>query len=170
MSESTPLVVCDAGPLIHLDELGCLDLLDDFPLILISPAVEREVEQHRPSALTKLAEHSVRKVAVARPIGPDLVALAKLLPLHAGELEALQVALECEANLFLTDDTAARLAARNLSLTAKGTIGVLVRAIRRKRRSKAEVVQIIQSIPERSTLHVKASLLERVVQEIESSS
>ena len=25
-----PLVVCDAGPLIHLDEIGCLDLLTDF--------------------------------------------------------------------------------------------------------------------------------------------
>lgn len=23
-------VVCDAGPLIHLDEAGCLDLLADF--------------------------------------------------------------------------------------------------------------------------------------------
>jgi len=25
-----PEVVCDAGPLIHLDELDCLDLLTDF--------------------------------------------------------------------------------------------------------------------------------------------
>jgi hypothetical protein len=30
---STP-VVCDAGPLIHLDEVGCLDLLD---LVLQNP-------------------------------------------------------------------------------------------------------------------------------------
>ena len=26
-------VVCDAGPLIHLDELGCLDLLTDFQTV-----------------------------------------------------------------------------------------------------------------------------------------
>ena len=24
------VAVCDAGPLIHLDELGCLQLLDEF--------------------------------------------------------------------------------------------------------------------------------------------
>jgi hypothetical protein len=29
-----PLVVCDAGPLIHLDELGCMDLLLDFSEVL----------------------------------------------------------------------------------------------------------------------------------------
>jgi hypothetical protein len=28
-------VVSDAGPLIHLDELACLELLDDFKSILI---------------------------------------------------------------------------------------------------------------------------------------
>jgi hypothetical protein len=29
-AESPLAVVCDAGPLIHLDELSCLDLLADF--------------------------------------------------------------------------------------------------------------------------------------------
>ncbi len=28
--QPTPLVVCDAGPLIHLDEVGCLDLLRGY--------------------------------------------------------------------------------------------------------------------------------------------
>ena len=31
----TPPVVCDAGPLIHLDELGALDLLGDFSKVLV---------------------------------------------------------------------------------------------------------------------------------------
>jgi hypothetical protein len=30
---SIPRVVCDAGPLIHLHELGCLELLADFPAV-----------------------------------------------------------------------------------------------------------------------------------------
>jgi hypothetical protein len=42
-----PLVVCDAGPLIHLDESGCLDLLSDFSEVLVPEAVWREVRQHR---------------------------------------------------------------------------------------------------------------------------
>ncbi|HUP25546.1 MAG TPA: hypothetical protein VNB06_21720 [Thermoanaerobaculia bacterium] len=43
-------VVCDAGPLIHLDEVGCLDLLLDFSAILVPEAVGAEVELHRPEA------------------------------------------------------------------------------------------------------------------------
>lgn len=39
------LVVCDAGPLIHLHELGCLELLADFPTVLVPETVWREVEQ-----------------------------------------------------------------------------------------------------------------------------
>ena len=44
-------VVCDAGPLIHLDELDSLDLLRDFGSVLIPDLVWQEVEHHRPSAL-----------------------------------------------------------------------------------------------------------------------
>jgi hypothetical protein len=32
-------LVCDAGPLIHLEELGCLDLLRDFAAVLVPDAV-----------------------------------------------------------------------------------------------------------------------------------
>lgn len=39
MDENEPrtirVVVADAGPFIHLDELGCLDLLADFKEVLI---------------------------------------------------------------------------------------------------------------------------------------
>ena len=31
MTETTADVICDAGPVIHLDELSCLELLVDFP-------------------------------------------------------------------------------------------------------------------------------------------
>ena len=45
--QGPPLVVCDAGPLIHLDELEALDLLADFAEVLVPDAVWREVE-HSP--------------------------------------------------------------------------------------------------------------------------
>jgi hypothetical protein len=47
------VVVCDAGPLIHLDELDCLDLVGDFPEMLVPEAVWHEVLRHRPAALDK---------------------------------------------------------------------------------------------------------------------
>ena len=51
MSRSSLDIVCDAGPLIHLDELECLDLLTDFKCVLVPEQVWQEVEQHQPSAL-----------------------------------------------------------------------------------------------------------------------
>ena len=35
MIKLIPKVVCDAGPIIHLDELNCLDLLADFQEIIV---------------------------------------------------------------------------------------------------------------------------------------
>lgn len=54
MSRSSAIIVCDAGPLIHLDELGCLHLLNDFEEVLIPKEVWQEVEHHRPQALHNL--------------------------------------------------------------------------------------------------------------------
>src|SRR5437867_3584724 len=50
MAKSDVLVVCDAGPLIHLDEVDCLELLADFAKVLVPEAVWREVERHGPQA------------------------------------------------------------------------------------------------------------------------
>lgn len=52
MTEETRDVVCDTGPIIHLDELSCLDLLADFKEILLPLSVVEEIEKHRPVALT----------------------------------------------------------------------------------------------------------------------
>jgi len=160
------LVVCDAGPLIHLDELACLDLLSDFPAVLVPDEVWREVERHRPSALGQSVV-TLRRLSPTLPIPPALAAMARLLALHAGEMEALRVALEHHPALLLTDDTAARLAARNLSVRAHGTLGILLRAIRRGQRSKDSLLEILRELPQRSSLHLKPSLLDNVIREAE---
>ena len=69
-----PIVVCDAGPLIHLDELGCLDLLSDFSEVLVPEAVWREVRQHRPNALT----HPSVELRCVSPTVPEPPALEAL--------------------------------------------------------------------------------------------
>ena len=47
MTDPIPLVVCDAGPIIHLDELDCLELLVDFPTVLVPETVVEEVDRFR---------------------------------------------------------------------------------------------------------------------------
>jgi hypothetical protein len=45
------LVVENAGPLIHLDQLKCLDLLSDFLTLLVPDVVWNEILKYRPHAL-----------------------------------------------------------------------------------------------------------------------
>jgi hypothetical protein len=39
MTRSPLRVICDAGPIIHLDELDCLDLLNDFKELILPATV-----------------------------------------------------------------------------------------------------------------------------------
>ena len=78
---SRVLVVCDAGPLIHLHELGCMDLLADFAAVLVPETVWREVERHRPEAL-QMRGVKLERVSPAQDEPPELETLARLLTLH----------------------------------------------------------------------------------------
>jgi predicted nucleic acid-binding protein len=160
------VVVCDAGPLIHLDEIGALDLLADFQRVLVPATVWREVQRHRPAALAH-PSLVIERLEPVLPAPPGLQTLAQVLSLHSGEWEALRLTLEYPG-LLLTDDTAARLAATSLGITAHGTIGILIRAIRRNQRTKSKVLTLLRSLPASSTLHLKQSLLDAVIREVEN--
>jgi len=104
------VVVCDAGPLIHLDELGCVDLLADFGEVLVPDTVWREVMQHRPSALAGDFQAWQRIEKSRERMSAALRNLTETINLHRGEQEALALAVKRSGALLITDDTAARLA------------------------------------------------------------
>lgn len=158
------IVVADAGPLIHLDELDCLDLLSDFSQIMVPGAVWREVQAHRPLALQTSKAVLLRSIVPNSSITID--ALTPLYGLHSGEREALILCSASPLSLLFTDDTAARLAAKTLNISAHGTIGILVRAIRRKLRTKAEILELLSAIPRCTTLHVRPAFLAEVINDI----
>lgn len=161
------VVVCDAGPLIHLDELDALDLLGDFPEVLVPEAVWREVLKHRPSALEKKTVVLVRITPSCEQTTPLLRGLFETMSLHRGEQEALALATKYGDALLLTDDTAARLAAGVLGIGVHGTIGMLIRAIRRAQRTKEQVLELLRAIPAKSTLHLKRSFLAKIIDQVD---
>ena len=67
----------------------------------------------------------------------------------------------------MTDDAAARLVAVQLNLPVHGTIGILLRAVRTRLKTVHEIKSCLESIPHRSTLHIKSSLLHHVIKELE---
>jgi len=119
------LIVADAGPLIHLDELSALDVLRDYSSVLVPDAVWKEVHHHRPQALKQTNVKLLRQTAP--PSSAKIKAITSLYTLHHGEREALTLCLSHSINTLITDDTAARLAAKTLNIKAHGTLGLLIR-------------------------------------------
>ena len=156
------VVVADAGPLIHLDELEALDVLSDYAAVFVPNAVWLEVQRHRPEALQRINVNLVRQL----PPMPSarINAMAAMYTLHHGEREALALCLNFSIDMLLTDDTAARLAAKSLNIISHGTLGLLLRAVRQRLRTSSEILDLLEAIPHRTTLHIRSSLLNEVIE------
>ena len=163
------VVVSDAGPLIHLDELGCLGLLRDLGPIVLPQEVWAEATSHRPR-LTLFDLSGVSVVDVVSEPSMRLVSLADSLDLDAGELAAITLIEGVAARLFLCDDAAARLAAESLGFAVRGTIGVLIRSIRAGVQTRQQVLDLLRELPERSSLHISRQLLTKVIGDVEKGS
>lgn len=167
-TDSAVVVVCDAGPLIHLDQFSSLELLADMGRIVVPAAVWDEVKRHRPTALTT-KKLSLECVAVNEPLEAIVVALARVFSLDTGEREALSLMREFPSSMFLTDDAAARLVSMQLGHEVHGTIGVLIRAVRRGLRTSDQVAALLAEIPTRSTLYIRQDLLEKALQRVKAA-
>src|SRR5258706_15374691 len=130
MAATEIVAVLDAGPLIHLDQLGRLNLLNDFKELLVPQLVLDEALKHRPHL--QLAELSNLEIISEPPLLPvDLRKLADELALHAGERAALAVRKARGGQFLLSDDAAARTVARAVGFQTHGTIGLILRSNRR---------------------------------------
>lgn len=110
-------VVCDAGPIIHLDELDCLSLLNDFHQILIPSQVWQEVARHRHGALIN-SDLSLNQVDVIICSDPPFQSLVRFLSLDIGEQAALSLMQTYQDAIFLTDDMVSSLVHKFVSSLA----------------------------------------------------
>jgi predicted nucleic acid-binding protein len=153
-------VVCDAGPLIHLDQLGSLDLLSDFEPLLVPEEVWTEVLRHRPQALPRPFALAPVRVGTA---DADSRALTRAFSLDAGETACLALLADRKGALFLTDDAAARLVAGQLGIETHGTLGLLIRGVRKGTRTPKQILQVLEDLPARCTLHVSQKLRTEII-------
>ena len=152
--------VLDSGPLIHLAEIDALDVISDFSTLFIAEAVSDEVRRHQPAALDSALNFHF--LSAPSP-SAALRILARTLSLDRGELEALSLMEHnCHA-IFLTDDSAARMAAEERGFKVHGTIGLIIRAARKGHRTRLEVIDLLRTIPIKSSLYIKPVLLNEII-------
>ncbi|MEP7012557.1 MAG: DUF3368 domain-containing protein [Acidobacteriota bacterium] len=157
------IVVADAGPLIHLSLIRLLRVLPIlYEQVLVPDLVFDEVVGEE-DLLAGSAE--LRNADWIERVRHDSTApLFQLLraELDPGEAAAISVAVERQASLVLSDDRPARLAAEQLGLGIKGTLGILVEA---KRRGEIrEVAPLITQLKSRG-VWLSDRLIERILTE-----
>ena len=140
-------------------------LLVDFAKVLVPATVASELAQHRPDLLSR-TEVAWQHCGAKLPRDPRLAALCQLFSLHGGEQDALAQLEGDPRPIFLTDDGAARQVAERMGFKVHGSIGIIVRAIRRRQLTPAEVIQVLSKIPIRSSLYIKTALLQDVITKI----
>ena len=123
------LVVSDTSVLIHLATVGEAEILQRLFRAVVAPGAVRAEFARLASTEPRFRTATWPEwVEVRHPesIPADLLAWPR--PLHAGECEAIALAIEIHADALLVDEEAARSAARALGLNVTGIAGILLRA------------------------------------------
>jgi predicted nucleic acid-binding protein len=154
-------VLLDAGPLIHLDELGRLDFFRCFDEILVPAEVWSEACRHRP----KLRLAALPNATVLEPAPPPSERLLRELEhfnLDPGESAALSWLDRLGGGRMVSDDGDARDAAIKLGFKIVGTLGLIIMAHRRTFVSGDEARALFDRIKTDTTLHASTGLIQEL--------
>ena len=154
MEENSVAAVCDAGPLIHLSEIGQADLLSQFTPLLVPELVRQEA-----ISFIQPADLSIKVVPVsdADREGTSGLILAKI---DAGELDCLALCLRDKHLLFLTDDLMARKEASRLGVPVHGSVGIIVRAFRAGPLTLPQADEALGALGECRSLFISKTIME----------
>lgn len=160
--------VTDAGPLIHLAEIGCLQILSVFGTLHVPGAVWREtVECGRTAGedllkLSKVERHNIAPSDITRFVEKN-----NLKELHSGECECLYLCRQIGVPVLLTDDLGVRRAAKRLKLVPVGSLGIVAKAHRMGKISKADAQQHILELYDVSSLFVTRVIVEMAIEQLQ---
>lgn len=135
--------VTDTGPVLHLAEAGALDLMPMLGEVAMPPAVHEELSRLRSPLNPPTAVRIL-------PLEPQPAAEAedwrKAGLVDRGEAQAIALARQIGADVFLTDDAAARLLAKTLGLQARGSLGAVLWLVGQRRIPQSEAAQWLEKL------------------------
>jgi predicted nucleic acid-binding protein len=151
------IAVCDASPLIAFSSVDKLYILQQlFDTVIIPFAVRDEVFS---SAKSQIPLPDFIEVL---PIVSETSARFLKMNLHAGESEAIALALELEVERIILDDKQAREVADRLGLKVIGTLGLLILA----KRLLVEIRPIIKQLIERIHFRIAPAVTNRALVQV----
>ncbi|MBI5224241.1 DUF3368 domain-containing protein [Candidatus Micrarchaeota archaeon] len=141
------MIVSDASPLIQFAKVGRLNLLVElFGKIIIEQSVEEEVvirglEGGHSDAILVKKYIEEGKIIVKRSKKPKV-----FRGLHEGESKTISLAGELKISEVLMDEEEGRVAAKSVGLIPRGTLFVLVEAVRKGKIQKKDAKEIFSEM------------------------
>lgn len=158
--------VADSGPLIHLYEIGVLELLNLFELQIPDAVWEETVGRDRIPAHALSNRDHLQKQTLDSSNVESFVAANGLETLQRGEQECLCLCQLKGISLLLTDDLAVRDMAKGLGLIAVGSLGIVVRAFRAGLISHAQATTNLNALFDTSSLFVTRTIVELALEQL----
>jgi predicted nucleic acid-binding protein len=152
------VVVTDTGPLLHLHQIGVMDLIARLGDIHVTPQVWAELQRHAPSLKESGLPEWLTWIIPSATAADQAAQWQQARLLDAGEAEALAYARDISADLFLTDDTAARTLGESLGIQVRGSLGVVLYLAASGHLSSDEASQVLDALEQRSTLWMSAKV------------
>ena len=163
--------VIDAGPLIHLEEVGGLSLLEIFDVLHLPQAVwEETVGQSRLTETQLNQLGTIQRVSVAKEDVATFIQEQQLENLHFGERECLCFCKQEDIPLILMDDLAVRDATKNLELTPVGSLGIVVRNYHLGIITLEKAQEHLYNLQEISSLFVTPVIVELAIKQLKNFS
>lgn len=142
-------VASNSGPLIHLAQINAISLLGELYKEVVIP---RKIKAEAVDMGKK--EGCADAVQIERAIRSGMINVAEhaananfsTFGLHEAEADVTSLSLNEKYDLILLDDDATRELARALGLKVRGSIGVIVDALRKKKISKKEALKFLDKL------------------------
>ncbi len=159
------IVIADTGPLLHLFWVDALEWALPPQPVFVVESVWREIVSYAPEAIR---DPRLRRV----PTPADVPASLASRKLDSGEKAALAYALTLSADevLILCDEIRGRRACRDLSLSVKGSVGLIIEAVQQGRTTKETARVALQDLAGRGRFYVKAGVIAQALAAIDAVS
>jgi len=152
--------VLDAGPIIHLEQINKLEILEVIDQGYITEEVKNEVGEDiinktRLDIETLNASSKDKSKHISSKYGIDL-----------GESTAIALSTQINSELIFTDDLEARKTAKSLDLEPHGTLALVTKAYSENLIDKNEANQIVDSLYRDSSLFITKDLVKWTKEQI----
>lgn len=163
--------VVDAGPLIHLAEVDGLAFLRTFAALHIPDAVWSETVRPNRVREVDLAElRNIHRHTLPQAYIAQFLQATGLEGLQPGDVESLCLCQHIQVSTLLTDDLSVREAAKQLSLTPVGSLGIVVRAYHVGHISLVDAERYLDALYDTSSLFVTRAIVDLAIEQLRAFS